>query len=368
MRQRRWLELLTDYDCEIHYHPGKANFIADALSRKERIKPLQVRSLVMTIHEEWTKHLKYVLMELVVLRIKDLKKLYWWPNMKAIIAEYIGKYLKCFRVKAECQNPSGLLVQPEIPMWKWERLTMEIIHETTEKIVHIRKRLQAARDWQRSYVNVRRKPLDFQVDHVMLKVSPRKELWLDDKLNLVEEPVEVMDREVKQLKGDQNLHGNAKIKFVLTSSGTTCSESSNDSSGLVTIASPTLSLFYDDPYMKVMHAYYAKESPILPPMIVPSSPMPSPMFNPQEFFLPEELLPPKKQGRDRSSSSTSALLGALVDVQPTTSKLFRHIYIRVWTSKMGEIYSPEWGCQSQIDLFIHSRSLNQSSGQEFNRS
>ncbi|GKA23509.1 reverse transcriptase domain-containing protein [Tanacetum coccineum] len=68
-----------------------------------------------------------------------------------------------------------------------------------------------------------------------------------------------------------------------------------------------LSLFHDDPYMKVMHAYYAKESPIPPPTIVPPSSMLSPMFNPQEFFLPEELLPLKKRGRDRSSSSTSAL-------------------------------------------------------------
>ncbi|GKE65656.1 hypothetical protein Tco_1519817 [Tanacetum coccineum] len=49
MRQRRWLELLCDYDCEIRYHPGKAKVMADALSRKERINPLRVRALVMTI-------------------------------------------------------------------------------------------------------------------------------------------------------------------------------------------------------------------------------------------------------------------------------------------------------------------------------
>ncbi|GKC69684.1 putative reverse transcriptase domain-containing protein [Tanacetum coccineum] len=48
MRQRRWLELLSDYDCEIRYHPGKANVVADALSRKERNKPLRVRALVLT--------------------------------------------------------------------------------------------------------------------------------------------------------------------------------------------------------------------------------------------------------------------------------------------------------------------------------
>ncbi|GJT53049.1 putative reverse transcriptase domain-containing protein [Tanacetum coccineum] len=58
---------------------------------------------------------------------QDLKKLYWWPNMKAIILEYVGKCLTCSKVKAECQKPSGLLVQPEIPMWKWERITMDFV-------------------------------------------------------------------------------------------------------------------------------------------------------------------------------------------------------------------------------------------------
>ncbi|GKE05802.1 putative reverse transcriptase domain-containing protein, partial [Tanacetum coccineum] len=109
----------------------------------------------------------------------------------------------------------------------------EIIHETTKKIVQIKSRIQAARDHQKSYADVRRKPLEFQVgDKVMLKVSPWKgviqqlsrvhstfhvsnlkkcisdeplaipldEIQVDDKLHFIEEPVEIMDREVKRLK------------------------------------------------------------------------------------------------------------------------------------------------------------------------
>ncbi|GJX30437.1 hypothetical protein Tco_0238516 [Tanacetum coccineum] len=95
--------------------------------------------------------------------------------------------------------------------------------------------------------------------------------------------------------------------YVPTSPRNTYSSSSNNSFGLVPIASPTLLLFHDDPYMKVVQVYYAKESPIPSPTIMPPSPMLSPMFKPQEFFLLKELLPLKKRGRDRSSSSTSAL-------------------------------------------------------------
>ncbi|GJZ44822.1 hypothetical protein Tco_0592418 [Tanacetum coccineum] len=461
MRQRRWLKLLADYDCEIRYHPGKANIILKAQTeaiKEENIKAENLRGIdkAFEVRPDGTRCIKnqswlplfgnprdlimheshkskYSIHPGSDKMYQDLKKLYWWTNMKAIIAEYVVKCLTCSRVKAECQKPSGLLIQPEIPTWKWEKITMdfvtklpktssghdaiwvivdrltksahfipiketdsmetltrlyikeivsrhrvpifiisdrdsrftsrfwqsmqsalgtqldmsttyhpetdgqsertiqtlenmlracvidfgkgwerhlplvefsynnsyhasikttpfealygrkcrspvcwakvgdvqltgpEIIHETTEKIVKIRQRLQAARDRQRSYANVKRKPLEFQVgDRVMLKVSPRKgvirfgkrgklnpwyigpfkilkrvgpvayklelpeelrnvhntfhvsnlkkclsdeslvipmkELRLDDKLNFMEEPVEIMDREVKQLR------------------------------------------------------------------------------------------------------------------------------------------------------------------------
>ncbi|GKB59683.1 putative reverse transcriptase domain-containing protein [Tanacetum coccineum] len=314
--------------------------------------------------------------------IRILKKLYWWPNMKADIATYVSKCLTCAKVKSEHQKPSGLLQQPEIIEWKREKITMdfvlgllrtprtprtpsgydsiwviidrltksahvlpmkktdsiekltqlylkeiicrhgvpvsiisdrdgrfasgflrslqkalgtdaapfealygrkcrspicwsevrdsqltwlELIRETTEKIVQIKNRLLAARSRQKSYADVRRKPLEFNVgDMVMLKVSPWKgvirfgkrgklspryvgpfkivdrigpvvyklelpnelrgihntfyvsnlkkcladenliiplgEIQVDDKLHFIEEPIEIMDREVKQLK------------------------------------------------------------------------------------------------------------------------------------------------------------------------
>ncbi|GKF88326.1 hypothetical protein Tco_0259203 [Tanacetum coccineum] len=92
----------------------------------------------------------------------------------------------------------------------------------------------------------------------------------------------------------------ASPDYVPASSGKTYSSSAN-SFGVVPITSPTLSLFHDDPYMKVMQAFYAKKSPIPPPTVIPQSSM----LNPQEFFLLEGLLPPKKRGC--SSLSTCAL-------------------------------------------------------------
>ncbi|GJX17350.1 putative reverse transcriptase domain-containing protein [Tanacetum coccineum] len=69
MRQRRWIELLSDYECEIKYHPGKANVVADALSRKERLKPRRVRDISMIVHSG----LKAKILEAQGESSKDLK-------------------------------------------------------------------------------------------------------------------------------------------------------------------------------------------------------------------------------------------------------------------------------------------------------
>ncbi|GJS01541.1 putative reverse transcriptase domain-containing protein [Tanacetum coccineum] len=113
MRQLRWLELLSDYDCEIRYHPGKANVVADALSRKERIKPLRVRALVMTIGLDLPK-------QILEAQIKAHKP----ENIKN---ENVGGVGCPDMVKAEHQRPSGLLVQPEIPQWKRDNITMDFV-------------------------------------------------------------------------------------------------------------------------------------------------------------------------------------------------------------------------------------------------
>nr|GEX60869.1 putative reverse transcriptase domain-containing protein [Tanacetum cinerariifolium] len=302
LKQRRWIEFLSDYDCEIQYHHGKANFVANALSQKESINPLRVRALMMTIYNDLPKRIrearegemkkKYVRKENLRRLIKpifkfflegtrcfrnrvllprysrlrnlvtyesykskysihpgsdkmyqDLKPLYWWPNMKADIATYVSKCLTCAKVKSEHQKPSGLLQQPEIPVCKWERITMDFLSglpRTPKKIVQIKNRLLAARSRQKSYADKRLKLLKFKVgDMVLLKILARvghvaytlelpeelegiqstfhvlnlkkclakddvviliDEIQLDDKLHMIEEPVEVMDREVKRLK------------------------------------------------------------------------------------------------------------------------------------------------------------------------
>nr|GEZ59923.1 putative reverse transcriptase domain-containing protein [Tanacetum cinerariifolium] len=182
----RWIELLSDYDCEIQYHPRKSNVVADPLSQKEMMKALRVRALMMIVYNDLpkqilkaqkaalkkknvkAKNLGTLIEQIFELRLdgtrcfgnrvwfsrfgrlrdlimheshkskysihpgsnkmyQDLKLLYWWPNMKADIATYVSKCLTCAKVKAEHQKPSGLLQQPEISVWKWERITMDFV-------------------------------------------------------------------------------------------------------------------------------------------------------------------------------------------------------------------------------------------------
>ncbi|KAI3696894.1 hypothetical protein L6452_29499 [Arctium lappa] len=185
MRQRRWLELLKDYDCELLYHPGKANVVADALSRKdysgsiqathsrielvsslvEKIKTSQMEALLKeNLKEEVMTKQRLLLTEdsrgvkLLSGRVwvpkvggnrellledahkskysihpgstkmyRDLKLHYWWPVMKLDVARYVERCVTCSQVKAEHQRPYGSLQSLEIPEWKWEHITMDFV-------------------------------------------------------------------------------------------------------------------------------------------------------------------------------------------------------------------------------------------------
>nr|GEV08069.1 reverse transcriptase domain-containing protein [Tanacetum cinerariifolium] len=326
MRQRRWIELLSDYDCEIRYHPENANVVADALSRKER-EPIRVKSahfLPVKTTDRMEKLAQLYLKEVVsqhgvpisiisdrdskftsrfwrslqeslgtrldmstayhlemdgqsertIQTLKDMLRAYvidfrgsWDRHLPLVEFSYNNSYhasIKAAPFKAlyerKCRSPVGWSEVGD------SQLTgLELIRETNEKKVQIKNRLLTARSRQKSYADVRRRSLEFNVgDKVMLKVSPWKgvihfgkcrklsprfigpfkilerigpvayklelprefqgihntfhvlnlkkclsaksvsipldEVQLDDKLHFIEEPAEIMDREVKRSK------------------------------------------------------------------------------------------------------------------------------------------------------------------------
>ena len=206
LRQRRWMEFLEDYECTIKYQPGKANKVADALSRKVQISGLMVKEWKMleevstwnprlmqqkvilgsvTLNSSITERIKEAqsknsLVQNWVNKVKegklpnfnlgsdgilryqnrlvvpdedelkreimadahkskytihpgrnkmyqDVKKFFWWNNMKRDIAQFVYSCLTCQQVKSEHQRPSGLLQSLEVPEWKWDQITMDFV-------------------------------------------------------------------------------------------------------------------------------------------------------------------------------------------------------------------------------------------------
>nr|AAC26240.1 contains similarity to reverse transcriptases (PFam: rvt.hmm, score: 116.22) [Arabidopsis thaliana] len=112
LRQRRWMELVADYDLEIAYHPGKANVIVDALSRK-RVGAAPGQSVEALVRA--TK------------MYRDLKRYYQWVGMKRDVANWVAECDVCQLVKAEHQVPGGVLQSLPIPEWKWDFITMDFV-------------------------------------------------------------------------------------------------------------------------------------------------------------------------------------------------------------------------------------------------
>nr|GEW46212.1 putative reverse transcriptase domain-containing protein [Tanacetum cinerariifolium] len=188
MRQRRWLELLSDYDSDIRYHPRKANVVANALSRKERIKPLRVRALVMTIGLDLPKQILEAQIE--ASKLENLKN----KDVGGMIRKDIPKE----KLKPRTDGTLCLNARSWLPCY--DDLRSVIMHEShkSEYSIHLGSdkmyqdmkklywwhnmkaniatyRIQAAQDRQKSYADLKQKPMEFEVrDMLMLKVSPWK--------------------------------------------------------------------------------------------------------------------------------------------------------------------------------------------------
>ncbi|WVZ88354.1 hypothetical protein U9M48_034885 [Paspalum notatum var. saurae] len=216
MRQRRWLELIKDYDLEIHYHPGAVSMefeptleqeIRNGQLNDEKIKEIKelikldkapgfrvdadgtvwhgdricvpniksIRDLILKEAHETA----YSIHPGSEKMYQDLKQKFWWYGMKREVAEYVALCDVCQRVKAEHQKPAGLLRPLKIPEWKWEEIGEKqlfgpgIIEDAERQVRMIRENLRIAQTRQKSYADNRRRDLGFAVgDYVYLKVSP----------------------------------------------------------------------------------------------------------------------------------------------------------------------------------------------------
>nr|GEW31728.1 putative reverse transcriptase domain-containing protein [Tanacetum cinerariifolium] len=307
MCQRWWIELLSNYECEIKYHTGKANVVADALSRKERLKPRRVCAMSVTIHyglktkileaqgeaskdlkapAEWLRGLEtyferrddggIYFFDREDQMYYDMRDLYWWPDMKRDIAD--GGYDAIWVIMDRLTKSAHFL--PIREDYKTDKLAKIYINEIEalgtrldmstayhpEADGQSECTIQTLEDMLRDCV------MDFGGSWILISH------WLSFLIIIVATQALIPD-------------------YSTVSPGKTYSSASNNSTDVILPTSSNFSLFHNDPYINVMNAY-ATFTPS--PIPIPPSAIKSPS-EPPEFFLLKELLSPKKQKQGQYS-------------------------------------------------------------------